>query len=126
MSERHLGIARFHYRDRAIPLRFTLRRMTEGWDATVKLLEQSLTQGPEAGPALGRLLEMASGGEVGAGEVLDDFSGMDFASGLGAVHEAWALFRFGPSMKAPEGSGNPLNRLWTLMKRIWRRLFSRA
>lgn len=126
MSDAHLGIVRFAYDGRTVALRFTLRRLTLGWERTVQLLQDSLGGTAEAGPAVATLMEMASGGEINEAHVLDDFTGLDFERALVALHEAWALFRFGPSMKPPEGSANPLIRLWTSLRTFWRRLLRRT
>jgi hypothetical protein len=126
VSDAHLGVVRFSFEGRATPLRFTLRRLTIGWGGTVELMQASLTEGPQALSAVADLMVMASGGEISRDDVLDRFSGLDFERALVALHEAWALFRFGPSMKPPEGSANPLNRLWTSLRTFWRRLTRRT
>lgn len=127
MSDDHLGIVRLPFGDRAVPLRFTIGRMGQmGRDAIVAKLQTVIAGEPGDGQALADLLELTSGGEIKASDVLDgDAPPLDLS--IFALNEAWALFRFGPARKMEsEGSANPLNRLWTRLKTLYRRAFARA
>lgn len=126
MSDAYLGIVHLPYEGRTIPLRFTLGRIAQMGRETVVMKLALATQGSEGdGQALADLLELASGGEVKAADLVDQVVGFDTA--LIALHDAWALSRFGPKGK-PQGQRdrNPLRRLWTSSKTLWRRARGQA
>ncbi|MEC7797950.1 MAG: hypothetical protein VX755_11600 [Pseudomonadota bacterium] len=122
MSDAYLGVVHFPHEGRTIPLRFTLGRIAQMGRETVVMKLALATRGGEGdGQALADLLELASGGELKAVDLVDQVLGFDTA--LIALHDAWALSRFGPKGK-PQGQRekNPLKRLWTSLKTLWRRV----
>lgn len=126
MSDAYLGIVHFTYEGRTIPLRFTLGRIAQmGRETVVKKLALATQGGEGDGQALADLLELASGGELKAADLTDQVVGFDTA--LIALHDAWALSRFGPKGK-PQGQRerNPLKRLWTSLRTLWRRVRGQA
>ena len=122
MSDSYLGIVRLPWAGDTVALQFTLRRVAEwGRAALIDKLTLIAEGGEGDGEALADLLELASGGQIVAEQVLDTTVGMDRA--VVALHAAWALARFGPSGKA-EGSRaeNPLLSLQTSFLTLWRRV----
>ncbi|MEH6676129.1 hypothetical protein [Phenylobacterium sp.] len=128
MSDEHLGIVRLSMPDgRTIPLRFTIGRMGQmGRDGIVTRMQTVIEGLPGDGQALAELLDLTSGGEIKAKDVLEgEQPPLDLA--IFALNEAWALYRFGPARQPEgEGSANPLIRLWTRLKTLCRRVFARG
>lgn len=121
MSDAYLGIVPFQHEGQTIPLRFTLGRIAKMGRETIIAKLALATQGGEGdGAALADLLELTSGGVLNAKDLADKVIGFDAA--LMALHTAWTLSRFGPNGK-PQGQceANPLKRLWTSLKTLWRR-----
>lgn len=112
---------------RTVPLRFTIGRMGQmGRDGIVSRISSVIEGLPGDGQALAELLDLTSGGEISAKDVLEgEQPPLELA--IFAITEAWALFRFGPLRKPEsEGSANPLIRLWTQLKTLYRRVFARG
>lgn len=126
MSDAYLGIVRLPWAGDTIPLQFTLRRVAEwGRAGLIDKLTLIAEGGEGDGEALADLLELASGGEIVASDVIDTTIGMDRA--VVALHAAWALARFGPSGKPEdERAENPLQRLQTSFVMLWRRVRGRG
>lgn len=127
MSDAYLGIVRFPLGNDTFPLQFTLRRVSEwGRAAVIEKLTLIAEGGPGDGEALADLLQLASGGKILASEIKDEAVGMDRA--VVALHQAWALARFGPNGKPDEDerAENPLKRLQTSFAMLWRRVRGRA
>lgn len=121
MNDERMGIVRLDYGDRTIPLRFTWRAIDAlGRVGVGELLDKAGCGQPGDMAALAQLLEAASAGEIKADEVMD--GAMPFAPVYLAVLKAWSL-----AARQPQGSvpGNPLNRCWTWLSRVWQRLTGR-
>lgn len=111
------------YQGRTIPLRFTWRAIDSlGRNGVVELFAKAESGEPGDMAALAKLLEAASGGEVTADQVMADSP--PFNAAFVAALEAWALAARLPL--GAEREENPLSRLWTSWKRLWRRLFRSA
>lgn len=122
MSDKYEGIVSLEVSGRSIPLQFTLRRVSSiGRSELVSKLSEVMRGAQGDGSNLADLLEVASGGKLKREDVLDKVIGMDAAAV--ALHAAWALARYGPSGE-PTGQSeeNPLIRLWTSFKTLWRRV----
>lgn len=125
MNDERLGIVRFPYGGRTIPLRFTWERIDAlGRNGLSEKMEQ--VDGGDAGGlhALAELLEIGSGGEVSAQAVMADPP--PYILAYQAVVDAWLLALYGPNRKAEgEGGANPPSRLRTLFSRVFRRRMRR-
>lgn len=126
MSDAHLGIVRLPTGGRTLALRFTLGRIAPyGRDGITQRLRLVTEGGVGDGQALAELLEIATGGEVTAAELIDQVVGVEAA--LIPLHAAWTLARLGPVARKPgQSAGNPLRRLWTSLLTLWRRVRGQA
>lgn len=126
MGDAHLGIVRLPMDGRSLALRFTLGRIAPyGRDGITQRLRLVTEGGVGDGQALAELLEIATGGEVTAAELMDQVVGVEAA--LIPLHAAWTLARLGPVARKPgQSAGNPLSRLWTSLLTLWRRVRGRG
>lgn len=120
MHEARLGIVQLPYGERTVPLRFTWRRVDEiGRKALVQLFADAHEGEPGSDATVARLLEIASGGELKAAELIDNPPGLAVATQ--ALADAWGLYQWGPGGPPKDRPENPLNRLWIRLKRLFRR-----
>lgn len=120
MSDERRGVVELPLGDRTIPLRFTWRAIDQlGRVGVIETLDVAASGKPGDMEALARLIVVASDGQVREQELLDGF-GLPAAEAYLAVLKAWALASRRPS--GVERAVNPLIRLWTSLKTLWRRL----
>jgi hypothetical protein len=126
MSDAHLGIVRLPIEGRTLALQFTLGRIAPyGRDGITQRLRLVTEGGAGDGQALAELLEIATGGDVIANDLMEQVVGIEAA--LIPLHAAWTLARLGPVARKPgQSAGNPLSRLWTSLLTLWRRVRGRG
>lgn len=122
-ADDRLGIVRFQYGERTIPLRFTWPRIDAvGRKWIVAQFESIVAGGDGCQAAMAELLVLASGGEVSATDLLsEDGETLSFETAFKALEDAWLLARFGPTRRpAEDGPANPQK-----TRRTWWKLFSK-
>jgi len=123
MSDERRGIVHLPYGGRTVPIRFTWTAIDSlGRVGVAELLEKAGSGQPGDMAALAALLEAASAGEIKAAALMPD-DALPFTEGYVAVIKAWTAAARRPS--GVERDANPLNRLWTSLKTLWRRLWRR-
>lgn len=123
MSDERRGIVPLPYDGRMVPLRFTWAAIDKlGRGGVAERLEVAAVGGPGDMTALSELVEAASAGEIEADALMT--GEVPFQEAFEAVLTAWALASRRPA--GAERDENPLNRLWTSLKTLWRRLWQRA
>lgn len=124
MSDERRGIVQLPYGGRTVPIRFTWAAIDSLGRAGVgELIEKAGSGRPGDMAALATLIEAASAGQLKAATLLAD-DALPFTDGYVAVLKAWTA-----AARRPNGADraeNPLNRLWTSLKMLWRRLFRQA
>lgn len=120
MSDERRGIVHLPYGGSMIPLRFTWAAIDGlGRMGVTELLETSGSGQPGDMAALAKLIEAASSGAIKAEDLMSS-DAMSFTDGYVAVLKAWTAAARRPS--GVERDANPLNRLWTWLKTLYRRL----
>lgn len=120
MSDERRGIVRLPYAGRLVPIRFTWAAIDSLGRAGVgELIEKAGSGQPGDMAALAALIEAGSAGELKASALLAD-DGLSFTDGYVAVLKAWTAAARRPN--GVERAENPLIRLWTSWKMLWRRL----
>lgn len=122
-TDERLGIVRFQYGERTIPLRFTWPRIDAvGRAWIVKQFETVIAGKDGCQAAMAELLVLASGGEISATDLLsEDGEPLGFETAFKALEDAWLLARFGPTRRpAEDGPENPPK-----TRRTWWKLFSK-
>jgi hypothetical protein len=121
MSDERRGIVHLSYAGRAVPIRFTWAAIDRLGRAGVgELIEKAASGLPGDMAALAALIEAGSAGELTAATLLAD-DALPFTEGYVAVLKAWTAAARRPT--GVERDANPLNRLWTSLKTLWRRLW---
>lgn len=109
-SDERLGIVRFQYGEKSIPLRFTWARIDAVGRTWIVEKFQQMVEGAEGCQgAMAEMLHLASAGELTVATLLsEDGPQADFEAAFSALESAWALARFGPSRRpAEDGAENP-------------------
>lgn len=123
-ADERRGIVRLAYQGEDVPIRFTWAAIDGlGRAGVADMIERAGSGRPGDMAALASLLEAGSAGRIKASALMDD-DALPFTDGYVAVIRAWTAAARRPS--GVERAGNPLNRLWTSLKTLWRRLLRRG